>query len=38
MFLKNPVNHKGQFGWVEVIYSSMFCGKIEELTPMLKCS
>jgi len=36
MFLENTVNHKEQFGWIEVICGSMFSGKIEELTRRLK--
>ena len=31
MFLENTVNHKEQFGWIEVICGSMFSGKTEEL-------
>jgi thymidine kinase len=30
MFLENTVNHKEQFGWIEVICGSMFSGKTEE--------
>jgi thymidine kinase len=36
MFLENTVNHKEQFGWVEVICGSMFSGKTEELIRRLK--
>tara|TARA_B110000977_G_scaffold59736_1_gene81183 strand:+ start:12282 stop:12902 length:621 start_codon:yes stop_codon:yes gene_type:complete len=36
MFLENPVNHKEQFGWIEVICGSMFSGKTEELIRRLK--
>ncbi|MDR0193541.1 MAG: thymidine kinase, partial [Myroides sp.] len=35
-FLENPVNHKEQFGWIEVICGSMFSGKTEELIRRLK--
>ena len=31
MFLENTVNHKEQFGWIEVICGSMVSGKTEEL-------
>ena len=36
MFLDNTVNHKEQFGWIEVICGSMFSGKTEELIRRLK--
>ncbi len=36
MFLENTVNHKEQFGWIEVICGSMFSGKTEELIRRLK--
>ena len=36
MFLENTVNHKEQFGWIEVICGSMFQGKTEELIRRLK--
>ncbi|WP_410878056.1 thymidine kinase [Myroides sp. DW712] len=36
MFLEIPVNHKEQFGWIEVICGSMFSGKTEELIRRLK--
>jgi len=36
MFLENPVNHKEQFGWIEVICGSMFSGKTEELIRRLR--
>lgn len=36
MFLENPVNHKEQFGSIEVICGSMFSGKTEELIRRLK--
>ena len=36
MFLENNVNHKEQFGWIEVICGSMFSGKTEELIRRLK--
>ena len=36
MFLENTVNHKEQFGWIEVIARSMFSGKTEELIRRLK--
>ena len=36
MFLENPLNHKEQFGWIEVICGSMFSGKTEELIRRLK--
>ena len=36
MFLENTVNHKEQFGWVEVICGSMFSGKTEELIRRLR--
>jgi len=36
MFLENTVNHKEQFGWIEVICGSMFSGKTEELNRRLK--
>ena len=36
MFLENPVNHKEQFGWIEVICGSMFSGKTEELIRRIK--
>jgi len=36
MFLENTVNHKEQFGWIEVITGSMFSGKTEELIRRLK--
>ncbi|WP_396632824.1 thymidine kinase [Maribacter sp. R86514] len=36
MFLENTVNHKEQFGWIEVIAGSMFSGKTEELIRRLK--
>lgn len=36
MFLENAVNHKEQFGWIEVICGSMFSGKTEELIRRLK--
>ncbi|MGE5943946.1 MAG: thymidine kinase, partial [Flavobacteriales bacterium] len=35
-FLENTVNHKEQFGWIEVICGSMFSGKTEELIRRLK--
>jgi thymidine kinase len=35
MFLENTVNHKEQFGWIEVICGSVF-GKTEELIRRLK--
>jgi thymidine kinase len=35
MFLENTVNHKEQFGWIEVICGSMF-SKTEELIRRLK--
>jgi thymidine kinase len=35
MFLENTVNHKEQFGWIEVC-GSMFSGKTEELIRRLK--
>jgi len=38
MFLENTVNHKEQFGWIEVICGSMFSGKTEELIRRLKRS
>ena len=39
MFLENTVNHKEQFGWIEVICGSMFSGKTEELnTPIKTCA
>ena len=36
MFLENTVNHKEQFGWIDVICGSMFSGKTEELIRRLK--
>ena len=36
MFLENTVNHKEQFGWIEVICGAMFSGKTEELIRRLK--
>jgi thymidine kinase len=36
MFLENTVNHKEQFGWIEVISGPMFSGKTEELIRRLK--
>lgn len=36
MFLENTVNHKEQFGWIEVVTGSMFSGKTEELIRRLK--
>ena len=36
MFLENTVNHKEQFGWIEVICGSLFSGKTEELIRRLK--
>lgn len=36
MFLENTVNHKEQFGWIEVISGSMFSGKTEELIRRLR--
>ena len=36
MFLENPLNHKEQFGWIEVICGSMFSGKTEELIRRLR--
>ena len=36
MFLENPLNHKEQFGWIEVICGSMFSGKTEELIRRIK--
>lgn len=36
MFLENIVNHKEQFGWIEVICGSMFSGKTEELIRRLR--
>ncbi len=36
MFLENTVNHKEQFGWIEVICGLMFSGKTEELIRRLK--
>ena len=36
MFLENTVNHTEQFGWIEVIFGSMFSGKTEELIRRLK--
>ena len=36
MVLENTVNHKEQFGWIEVICGSMFSGKTEELIRRLK--
>src|SRR6056300_654470 len=36
MFLENTVNHKEQFGWIEVICGSMFSGKTEELIRRMK--
>ena len=36
MFLENTVNHKEQFGWIEVVCGSMFSGKTEELIRRLK--
>jgi len=36
MFLENPVTHREQFGWIEVICGSMFSGKTEELIRRLK--
>lgn len=36
MFLENTVNHKEQYGWIEVICGSMFSGKTEELIRRLK--
>ena len=36
MFLENAINHKEQFGWIEVICGSMFSGKTEELIRRLK--
>ncbi len=36
MFLENTVNHKEQFGWIEVICGSMFSGKTEELIRRLR--
>ena len=36
MFLENTVNHKEQFGWIEVICGSMFSGKTEELLRRLR--
>ena len=36
MFLEKTVNHKEQFGWIEVICGSMFSGKTEELIRRLK--
>lgn len=36
MFLENTVNHKEQFGWIEVITGSMFSGKTEELIRRLR--
>jgi thymidine kinase len=34
MFLENTVNHKEQFGWIEVICGSMFSGKTEIDSPI----
>jgi thymidine kinase len=36
MFLENTVNHKEQFGWIEVMCGSMFSCKTEELIRRLK--
>jgi thymidine kinase len=36
MFLENPLNHKEQFGCIEVICGSMFSGKTEELIRRLR--
>jgi thymidine kinase len=36
MFLENTVNHREQFGWIEVICGSMFSGKTEELIRRLR--
>jgi thymidine kinase len=36
MFLENTVNHKEQFGWIEVVCGSMFSGKTEELIRRLR--
>ena len=36
MLLENTVNHKEQFGWIEVICGSMFSGKTEELIRRLR--
>lgn len=36
MFLENTLNHKKQFGWIEVICGSMFSGKTEELIRRLR--
>ena len=36
MFLENTLNHKEQFGRIEVICGSMFSGKTEELIRRLK--
>ena len=36
MFLENTINHKEQFGWIEVICGSMFSGKTEELIRRLR--
>ena len=36
MFLENPLNHKEQFGRIEVICGSMFSGKTEELIRRIK--
>ena len=36
MFLENPLNHKEQFGWIDVICGSMFSGKTEELIRRIK--
>lgn len=36
MFLEKPVNHKEQFGSIEVICGSMFSGKTEELIRRLR--
>ena len=36
MFLENTINHKEQFGWIDVICGSMFSGKTEELIRRLR--
>jgi len=36
MFLENTVQGKEQFGWIEVIFGSMFSGKTEELIRRLR--
>lgn len=36
MFLENAVNHKEQFGRIEVICGSLFSGKTEEPVRRLK--